>query len=398
MPNLPVYVNYILEILEQAGHGAYLVGGPVRDFVMGTDPKDWDIATAAPPETVQALFPRTVPTGIRHGTVTVLIDNHSVEVTTFRQDGPYLDHRRPAQVAYTVRLEDDLARRDFTMNAMALDLRGNLSDPFGGRCDIAAKRIRTVGDPVHRFTEDALRLFRALRFAAQLGFAIAPDTWAAMVDTSRLSRTLSTQRVRDEIEKILLSPRPGVMEDVLALGLLAAYAGTSKQETVPFARLCELPCTPMSRWAGAAAILAHTGAIAEPVTFLQALRHSNTTSTVAGTAGNLAPTLPAQPIALKRLLARHGAAPVQVAAQVAPLFGNRTSLDVLEQLFASGEPYCIAHLAVTGGDLLTIGATPGPHVGTVLSALLERVIVEPELNQRERLLALAEVFLQEGLS
>ncbi|MCL2842061.1 MAG: CCA tRNA nucleotidyltransferase [Oscillospiraceae bacterium] len=396
MPNLPSHVKYILEILEQAGHGAYLVGGPVRDFVMGITPKDWDIATSATPEVVQTLFPRTIPTGIRHGTVTVLVAGDSVEVTTFRQDGAYLDHRRPEQVAYVTRLEDDLARRDFTMNAMALDLRGKRTDPFGGQKDIIAKCIRTVGDPAARFAEDALRLFRALRFSAQLGFAIDADTRAAMTETWGRARTLSAERVRDEVEKVLLSPRPGVMEDVLALGLLSSYVGPLAKDTVPFVQLSALSATSISRWAGAAAILAEAGAIADPVVFLQTLRHSNTTSTIAGTAGTLASALPTDPIALKRLLSRYGSAPVSVAAQVAPLFGNQASSYVLEQIFSSGEPYCVEQLAITGGDLLTIGFTPGPNIGAALSALLEQVIVESSLNQREELLALAKEFLQEN--
>ena len=394
MPNLSSHVKYILARLEQAGHGAYLVGGSVRDFVMGADPKDWDIATDATPERVQRLFSRTVPTGLSHGTVTVLLDGEGMEVTTFRKDGAYLDHRHPEQVAYVTRLEDDLARRDFTMNAMALDVRGKLTDPFGGCRDIEARRIRTVGDPVTRFTEDALRLFRALRFSAQLGFAIDVDTQTAMAETSGLARALSAERIRDEVEKILLSPRPGRIEEVLELGLLALYVGPPGRDAVAFARLCELPCTPISRWAGMAAILAEAEAIADTVTFLQTLRHSNTTSAIAGTASVLAPALPTEPIALKQSLSRYGIAPIHVAAQVAPLFGNQTSLRIFEQLCPSGEPYRMEHLAITGGDLLAIGFTPGPHIGAALSALLERVIVEPELNQREQLLKLAEAFLR----
>ena len=178
----PKYVIHILKTLEGAGYHAVLAGGCVRDTILGRRPNDWDIATSAPPDAVQRLFARTVPTGIRHGTVTVLYGGGKCEVTTWRVEGAYSDHRRPDSVEFTPSLAEDLARRDFTINAMAMDVRGELTDPFGGRADLERGIIRCVGEPRARFAEDALRMLRAVRFAAKLGFELDGATLAAALE------------------------------------------------------------------------------------------------------------------------------------------------------------------------------------------------------------------------
>ena len=173
--SIPAFARDILRTLEAAGSEAYCVGGCVRDTLLGRTPGDWDITTSARPEETLALFGAdALPTGLRHGTVTVRRPDGSAEVTTFRRDGDYTDHRHPESVAFTDSLTEDLARRDFTVNAMALSLRGELRDPFHGREDLAAGRIRCVGEPARRFGEDALRILRGLRLAAQLGFSLHP--------------------------------------------------------------------------------------------------------------------------------------------------------------------------------------------------------------------------------
>ena len=206
----------ILQTLERAGFEARYVGGCVRDTLLGRPVHDWDIASQALPEDVLRLFPRCVPTGLQHGTVTVLLDGTSAEVTTYRLDGAYHDSRHPDGVRFVRSLADDLARRDFTINAMAMDLSGTITDLFGGREDLARGVIRCVGDAETRFREDALRMLRARRFAAQLGFALEAGTEAAIGRCAGLCAALSRERVREEAEKTLLSDRPALFGRMLA--------------------------------------------------------------------------------------------------------------------------------------------------------------------------------------
>lgn len=195
----------VVETLEQAGHEAYLVGGCVRDKLLGRELYDYDITTSALPEEVVAIFPHTVPTGIKHGTVTVLMERDQYEVTTFRTDGEYKDGRRPEEVVFVRSLKEDLARRDFTINAMAMGRDGTLHDPFHGRDDLEKKTIRAVGDPVQRFEEDALRMLRAIRFAAQLRFKIEEGTLQAILYEAGSLQRIARERIREEWHKMLLS-------------------------------------------------------------------------------------------------------------------------------------------------------------------------------------------------
>jgi tRNA nucleotidyltransferase (CCA-adding enzyme) len=226
---IPADVLAIARRLRDRGFEAHLVGGGVRDMLLGRPPTDFDLATDARPEKVLEIFGRafSIPTGLQHGTVTVLsgpdpATRRSVEVTTFRGEGAYLDGRRPSSVTYVSSLEEDLSRRDFTMNAIALEpLTGRLTDPFGGQADLAGGLIRAVGDPVARFREDGLRPMRAVRQAAQLGFDIAPATLAAIAPTLDVFRKVSAERVRDEMLKLLAAPRPSVgLELMRRTGLL----------------------------------------------------------------------------------------------------------------------------------------------------------------------------------
>jgi tRNA nucleotidyltransferase (CCA-adding enzyme) len=206
----------ILETLAEHGCEAYLVGGCVRDRVMGRPLKDIDIATSALPEKVAGMFPRTIPTGLQHGTVTVVMDSIPFEVTTFRKESDYEQFRRPQRVEFVDDLTEDLRRRDFTINAMALDRFGSLVDPFGGVQDIEARLLRCVGDPKERFGEDALRMLRALRFAAAYGLRIDEPTWKALMDMRILLKHIAMERVRVELERMLEGHDP-----VRAVQLLA---------------------------------------------------------------------------------------------------------------------------------------------------------------------------------
>ncbi len=217
---IPPAVAALCVALREAGHQAHPVGGCVRDLLLGRVPGDWDVATSALPEEVMALFPHTVPTGIAHGTVTVLTGEEKVEVTTFRREGAYLDGRRPAAVSFDAGLTEDLSRRDFTINAMALGEGAAMIDPFGGQTDLSARLVRCVGVPDRRFAEDALRMLRAIRFAAQLGFEIEEHTAAAIGGNAARAAALSGERVKAELEKILLSPHPQRLEALIRAGVL----------------------------------------------------------------------------------------------------------------------------------------------------------------------------------
>lgn len=206
---IPESVLRVLSRLKERGFQAYLVGGCVRDMVRGATPKDFDVATSARPEEVQRSFHKTIPTGIQHGTITVLLQGTPVEVTTFRTEGAYTDARRPSSVSFHTNIDEDLSRRDFTINAMAFDpTDGRLVDPFGGQADLEKKLIRCVGSAVARFTEDGLRPLRAVRFAAVLGFTLDEETEAAIRTTLPSFRKVAQERVRDEFVKLLLSDRP----------------------------------------------------------------------------------------------------------------------------------------------------------------------------------------------
>ncbi len=201
---IPTYVRSVLQVLESAGGEAWCVGGCVRDALLGRKPGDWDVATSAlPEETLAAFGSRALPTGLRHGTITVKTEGGPVEVTTYRIDGDYRDHRRPGFVAFTSSLDQDLARRDFTVNAMARNLQGQLRDPFGGQADLQRGILRCVGDPDRRFQEDALRILRGLRFAAVLGFSLEPKSAEAIRRNREGLRDIAPERIQTEFFKLL---------------------------------------------------------------------------------------------------------------------------------------------------------------------------------------------------
>ena len=217
--SLPAKVARILNTLGEHGYEAYAVGGCVRDSLLGRTPQDWDITTSARPEQVKALFRHTIDTGIQHGTVTVMLEHEGFEVTTYRIDGEYEDARHPKEVAFTANLLEDLKRRDFTINAMAYNNEEGLVDLFDGIRDLQRKVIRCVGNPTERFSEDALRILRALRFSAQLGFKLDPATLDAIIALAPTLEKISAERIRVELNKLLISKRPEYMEAVYEAGI-----------------------------------------------------------------------------------------------------------------------------------------------------------------------------------
>lgn len=220
---IPEAVRNCCEVLRRAGYAAHLVGGCVRDCLLGHEPKDWDVTTSARPEQIQALFEHTIPTGVRHGTVTVIESNMVIEVTTFRRESSYTDSRHPDSVTFDTDLNGDLARRDFTINAMAFAENGDVIAPFGGQKDLKEGVIRAVGDPAVRFSEDALRILRAVRFAAQLDFTIERETAIAMEKYAPMVDHVAAERVKTEMEKILLSERPEWISELIRLGVLNRF-------------------------------------------------------------------------------------------------------------------------------------------------------------------------------
>lgn len=218
---IPTGAAQILHRLEEKGFEAYVVGGCVRDSLLGREPHDWDITTSATPQQVKRIFPRTVDTGLKHGTVTVLLDREPYEVTTYRIDGDYLDGRHPSGVTFTRNLREDLQRRDFTINAMAYSDSRGLQDCFGGLADLEKGLIRAVGDPEKRFGEDALRIMRAVRFAAQLGYAVEEETLRAMKALAPTLSRISAERIAAELEKLLVSPHPEMIRMAWESGITA---------------------------------------------------------------------------------------------------------------------------------------------------------------------------------
>ena len=216
---IPNSVQFIIHTIEQAGFEAYAVGGCVRDSILGRTPDDWDITTSAKPEEIKRLFRHTVDTGIQHGTVTVLIKKECYEVTTYRIDGEYEDSRHPKNIEFTSNLEEDLKRRDFTINAMAYNPKDGLVDIFGGIEDINKKIIRCVGNANDRFSEDALRILRAVRFAGQLGFAIEEQTKAAIVALAPTLKNISAERIRVELDKLLMGKHPELIRVASETGI-----------------------------------------------------------------------------------------------------------------------------------------------------------------------------------
>lgn len=221
--NLPINANRIIEVLQKNGYEASVVGGCVRDSILGRVPGDWDITTSATPDQVKELFDHTIDTGIEHGTVTIMMDHEGYEVTTYRIDGEYEDARHPKEVTFTSNLVEDLKRRDFTINAMAYNDRDGLIDVFGGVEDLQAGIIRCVGNPMDRFSEDALRMLRAVRFSAQLGFEIEDNTKAAVKELAPTISKVSAERIQVELVKLLQSHHPDRMRTAYELGLTAIF-------------------------------------------------------------------------------------------------------------------------------------------------------------------------------
>ena len=385
----PKYVRQVLRSLQARGHVAYLVGGCVRDMALGVRPHDWDICTGALPEQVMEVFPGALPTGLKHGTVTVRINSRSVEVTTFRSEENYADHRHPETVRFVGELTTDLSRRDFTINAMALSPDGLIMDPFGGLTDLEHRCIRCVGSPELRFEEDALRMFRALRFSARLDFTIEEATLAAIGKKAHLASALAAERIRDEVEKTLLTPRPETVGLMQHLGLLDGFLCARADALPELKLLTKLPRKALDRWMALCVILRRRGLISSVEDFLTALRlDSRTIRCCTDGAALLEGRKPRGAPEWKRILRRWGVDTVSCAARCRDALDGGSSSRELKSVLKSGECFSMKHLAVSGDDLTALGLK-GRELGEMLNFLLDYVIEYPENNRRELLLSLA---------
>ena len=392
MYDLPPQVLRAISMLNAAGHRAYVVGGAVRELLRGKGTvTDFDLTTSARPEETEGVFAgfRLIETGLKHGTVTVYVNSRSVEVTTFRSDGAYADHRHPTAVSFVGDLTTDLSRRDFTMNAIALPPDGLVADPFGGVDDIKNRIIRCVGYPELRFEEDALRMFRALRFSARLGFTIEEKTLSAIEKKAPLAASLAPERVRDEVEKILLTRSPEMVYTLIELGLLDAFLKKRMPEPWRLHRLGSIQRKAMPRWAALCCALEKFGCIDSAEEFLAALRLDSRTIRCCSNAEVLVKQpKPADKAAWKRALCAYGVDSVSCAAQCYDAFSGGGSARELRAVLKSGECFSMKHLAVTGDDLLELGLR-GRELGDMLRFLLDYVMEYPANNRRELLLTLA---------
>lgn len=423
---VPKHVRSICEVLRERGHSAWVVGGCVRDHLLNTlypdqvrSPGDWDIATSARPDQVQKTFPKVIPTGIEHGTVTVLLDKVPYEVTTFRAEANYTDGRRPGDVVFLDDIAADLARRDFTVNAIAYDpLSDVLADPFDGIGDLRRKLIRAVRDPGERFAEDGLRVLRAARFLATLEFSLEENTAQAIRPSLASYKKVSAERVRDEWAKALKARRPSLAFEAMAShGLLAISVPELAQlhATEWWSRMLnevdaarpqmELRIALLLRGlvndevSPSAAIREFNPAMVEAV--LTRLRFSNAERTrvarlVQHHAVPLVPTM--SPAEIRRWLRNVGLDLVDDVFEMASVrFGAAPFESLREQVnavVAQKPALSTKELALNGQDLIRgLGISPGPEVGRLLAALLEVVTDEPEANSKDVLLDRARALL-----
>lgn len=402
---LPEPTGRVLRRLEEAGYQAYIVGGAVRDLLLGSRPPDWDVATDALPQQVQALFPRCLPTGLRHGTCTVVQDGQPVQVTTLRREGAYGDRRRPDWVEFTGDLAADLARRDLTVNAMAADRRGRLYDPFGGVADLRRGRLRAVGDARRRMAEDALRLMRVVRFAAQMDMSLDPSLQAALSEQARNLREIARERVSEELFKALAAPHPERAVELLRrTGLLGPALGVEVDAPVAGWFTWEelkriLPRLPAQGPLRLAALLLAV----VPTRIESALgnlrgagggrRFSQSVAALARAyaaiaAADAVPT-PGD-LTWRRWAARLGRPGLRLLAQLGAAAGRPAWAELLTHWASPRTVLDLADLAVGGGDLVQeLGVAPGPQVRQILERLWEEVVAGRLPNRRAHLLAAA---------
>lgn len=435
---MPVKVQQIINRIQKAGYEAYAVGGCIRDSILGRVPDDWDITTSATPQQVKELFTRTVDTGIKHGTVTVMLDKEGFEVTTYRIDGKYEDGRHPTEVTFTPNLEEDLKRRDFTMNAMAYNEEVGLVDLFGGEEDMKNGLIRCVGDPIARFTEDALRMMRAVRFAAQLGYNMEENTARAIKVLAANLGKISAERIQVELTKLVVSPNPGLFRLIYETGIadivLPEFCGAMEQMlqrpdagySLGEHTLRAMEFVSAKKELRLAMLLHDLGKVRNCTgtyndvamksvqqeedhavvgselarTILRRLRYDNDTiHTVCRLVRyhNYGKKEAAEPVIIRKAMNLIGEDlfPMLFEVQRADILAHSpwkqeeklAHLQAWEETYHGivqrGECVSLKTLALTGQDLIAMGMKPGKGLGETLSCLLQLVLEEPQCNTKE---------------
>lgn len=417
---MPYEAEWIIDNIRSHGYEAFIVGGCVRDAVLGRIPGDWDITTSAKPEQVKEIFGKTVDTGLKHGTVTIIKHGSGYEVTTYRIDGEYLDGRHPETVEFTPDLREDLKRRDFTINAMAYSHETGIVDEFEGMEDLKRRVIRCVGCAKDRFTEDALRILRAVRFAAQLDFVIEDETYKAIAEIAPNLVHVSKERIQVELTKLLLSDHPEKIwmvdvtgiADYVTSGFPEVFERELERENSHNAGenetpgtsgclvdgasrdalkecwigLAALPADKSHRWAG---FLRHMTA-EQAVKILRGLKLDNDTiGNVKNMITAFQAPLAVDKVEIRRLLSRVTEYQFLGAMQLKKLDGDETVPGILrlfEEIKEAGDCVSLKQLAVNGGDLLAKGLEKGKQIGDGLMYLLNLVLEKPELNKKDILL------------
>ena len=435
---LPEKVQYILHTLEEAGFEAYAVGGCVRDSLLGREPDDWDITTSARPQQVKAVFPRTIDTGIQHGTVTVMIGKEGFEVTTYRIDGEYEDSRHPKEVIFTANLVEDLKRRDFTINAFAYNDRSGIVDAFDGMTDLQNGIIRCVGEAKERFTEDALRMMRAVRFSAQLGYSIEEKTKEAIIELAPNLKNISAERIQVELVKLLQSPHPDYLRIAYDLGITKVIlpefdrametpqnnphhvynVGEHLLHTLSYVkpdrslRIAALlhdiakPDTEETDSDGISHFHGHADAGEEKAAaILRRLKFDNDTiSKVKKYVKYHDYKIEPRPRAVRRALNKIGKEyfeqilELKQADMLAQSTYQREEKEenlrqvraLYEEILRKEECVSLKELALTGKDLMELGVPQGKQLGMILQQLLEDVLENPQHNTREYLVTLVQ--------
>lgn len=402
--SLPEEVSYCLQTLEYGGHSAYVVGGCVRDHLMGLAPSDYDMCTSATPQEICELFERheLVRNGEKHGTIGVVVASQLYEITTFRTESTYSDGRHPDEVAFVSDIREDLARRDFTVNAMAYSPEAGFIDPFGGQQDLTKKVLRAVGDPQVRFQEDALRILRGVRFAVRFGFTPEEKTLAGMIQCAPLMRHLAQERISAELAKLLplVSTQQFLQYKPIFVQLFPALAAEEGAYEKVAAVMDALPQELPLRLAA----LLHRLDKAEANETLLQLKLSNVLRDRTATLLTLLPTeLPADKKQLRHLMGEYGADTIEqlLALQIAIAAVNEEdtlSLESVRLLLKSvrqdGSCLNVKDLAITGSDLLSLGVQPGPHMGRCMQALLSLVQEEVLSNEKDELLDAAKKYFE----
>ena len=379
---LPRDVSFILDKYNNAGYEAHCVGGCVRDMLMGFPPQDYDIATNAPCEVTMKLFPKVIPTGIKHGTVTVMLSGEPYEVTRYRVDGEYHDHRRPDSVTFTEDFKEDLSRRDFTVNAIGYNPAMGICDPYGGEADIRAGIIRTVGDPDQRFSEDALRILRGIRFSSKLGFKIEDSTLDSIIKNASTLSSVSAERIAIELIKTMAGLKPSLISIIINAGGLESF-GLEHCHRLDI--LDKLPASPLLRLSALTVICS-----AEPRSFCDKLKLSRQQKKEITGFCDIFKCESLDLIYIKKLLETLG---YEGCATAVEGYGIFRSVDTsllkkdLETAKLENHPYCLKMLEIKGGDIMALGFQ-GENIRNAQEFLLSKVIENPKLNNRDRLKAL----------